>query len=75
MFMRSQENPGVLQVMAMVVLLLPFNVYGVPKAMWEDYTVLTLVMPKFHLMKSFFTCSVTKGFLKETATLFEFIKT
>lgn len=50
--MRSQENPGVLQVITMVVLLLPFNVYGVPKAMWEDYTVLPLVMPKFHLRQS-----------------------
>lgn len=64
-----------LQVMGMVVLLLPFNIYGVPKAMWEDYLLLPLVMPKLHLMKSFATCSVTKDFLKETTTLFEFIKT
>jgi hypothetical protein len=49
--MRSQENPEVLQVMAMVVLLLLFNIYGVPKAMWKDYTGLSCAMPKFHLMK------------------------
>lgn len=49
--MRGQENPGVLQVMTVVVLLLLFNIYGVPKAMWEDYTVLSCAMPKFHLMK------------------------
>ena len=52
-FMRSQENPGVLQVTAMMVLLLPFNIYGVSQAMWEDYTLLPLVMSKLHLMKSF----------------------
>lgn len=49
--MRSQENPGALQVTAMVVLLLLFNIDGVPKAMWKDYPVLSRVMPKFHLIK------------------------
>ena len=36
--MRSQENPEVLQVMAMVVLLLLFNIYGVPKAAPAAYS-------------------------------------
>lgn len=46
-FMRSQENPGVLQVMAMVVSLLLFNIYGVAKTTWGVYTVLSYVMPEF----------------------------
>ena len=67
--MKSQENPGMLWVMTMVVLLLLSNIYGVPTTMGEDYTVLSRVMLKFHLMKYFFIGSVTKDSLKETSYL------
>lgn len=52
-----------------VVLLLLFNIYGVPTTMGEDYTVLSRMMLKFHLMKYFFIGSVTKDSLKETSYL------
>jgi hypothetical protein len=51
-FLRRQENPGVLQVMAVGrewILLLLFNIYSAPKTIWDDYPVLSCVL--FHFVE------------------------